>query len=402
MESLLQPQILAAALLVPVAILGAAALRAYRTRVHAPVRTIRVIGVGGAGSRVLNRMIQSSMGGVEFIACNTDAESLEASVAQHKLQIGTTVTRGLGAGGDPTLGERAAQEDAQAIARALAGSDIVVIVAGLGGGTGSGSAPVIASVAREQGALTIGIVTKPFSFEGTRRAIVAAQGGAELRNKVDALITVRNDRVRDIVPANSTMLDAFRLVDEAVQHSVQGIVDVPAVTGFINLGLADVRAVMKDGGAAVMGIGRASGENRAVEAARQAVSAGLLEDSIDGATRVLMNVRGSANLRLDEVTHAADVVRAAVDSNANMAFGANIGDSLGDDVQVTVIATGFASAGSGRRGTDQAASDEPAMLHEPESSRDRERRYDRRSALSAGSALRGGDGSEPDDTEAAL
>jgi cell division protein FtsZ len=201
------------------------------------------------------------------------------------------------------------------------------------------------------------------------------------------------------------MLDAFRLVDEAVQQSVKGLVDVPAVSGFINLGLADVKAVVKDGGAAVMGIGRASGENRAVEAARQAVSAGLLEDSIDGATRVLMNIQGSADLRLDEVTEAADVVRAAVDPNANMAFGANIGDGLGDDVQVTVIATGFDGARSGRGGADRAdATAEPAMLHEPETSGDRERarRYDRRFAGSPGSALRGGDGVEPDDTEAAL
>lgn len=333
--------VLAAVVVVGLVVVAALALRIAGGRPSTRGRTIRVVGIGGAGGRAVNDMIRAGTKGAQFITCDTDMEAVRGTLAPRKLELGATTTRGLGAGGDPSIGHQAAQHDTQSIARALAGSDIVLIIAGLGGGTGSGAAPVVASIAREQGALTIGIVTKPFSFEGTRRMIVASEAAAGMKGDVDALITVRNDRVREIVPERSTVLDAFRLVDDVLQRSVQGIVDITAIPGFINLGLADVRAVMKDGGAAVMGIGRATGEERAVDAAREAVAATLLEDSIEGATRVLLNVSGSTSLRLDEVMGAADVVRAAVDPDANMVFGANFDGRLEDEVQVTVIATGF-------------------------------------------------------------
>lgn len=336
------PQLmLAAVVVVGVVVVAAIVLRASGARSPGRGRTIRVVGVGGAGGRAVDDMIRSGTKGAQFITCDTDLDAVRRTLAPRRLEIGATTTRGLGAGGDPSIGHQAARHDTQAITRALAGSDIVLIIAGLGGGTGSGAAPVVAAIARQQGALTIGIVTKPFGFEGTRRMIVASEAAAGMKGDVDALITVRNDRVREIVPERSTVLDAFRLVDDVLQRSVQGIVDITAIPGFINLGLADVRAVMKDGGAAVMGIGRATGEERAVEAAREAVSAALLEDSIEGATRVLLNVSGSSGLRLDEVMGAADVVRAAVDPNANMVFGANLDGRLEDEVQVTVIATGI-------------------------------------------------------------
>jgi cell division protein FtsZ len=336
------PQLVLAAVVVVVGlvVVAAIAMRIAGARPIARGRTIRVVGIGGAGGRAINDMIRAGTKGAQFITCDTDVEAVRGTLAPRKLELGAATTRGLGAGGDPSIGHQAAKQDAQSIARALAGSDIVLIIAGLGGGTGSGAAPVVASIAREQGALTIGIVTKPFSFEGTRRMIVASEAAGGMKSDVDALITVRNDRVREIVPERSTVLDAFRLVDDILQRSVQGIIDITAIPGFINLGLADVRAVMKDGGAAVMGIGRATGEERAVDAAREAVAATLLEDSIEGATRVLLNVSGSTNLRLDEVMGAADVVRAAVDPNANMVFGANFDGRLEDEVQVTVIATG--------------------------------------------------------------
>jgi cell division protein FtsZ len=357
------PQIvLAAVVVVGIVVVVAIAMRIAGARPIARGRTIRVVGIGGAGGRAINDMIRAGTKGAQFITCDTDLEAVRGTLAPQKLELGATTTRGLGAGGDPSIGQQAAQHDRQAIAKALAGSDIVLIIAGLGGGTGSGAAPVVASIAREQGALTIGIVTKPFSFEGTRRMIVASEAAGGMKGDVDALITVRNDRVRDIVPERSTVLDAFRLVDDVLQRSVQGIVDITAIPGFINLGLADVRAVMKDGGAAVMGIGRATGEERAVDAAREAVSATLLEDSIEGATRVLLNVSGSTSLRLDEVMGAADVVRAAVDPNANMVFGANFDGRLEDEVQVTVIATGFDADPDALPLYEARSADEPAAV----------------------------------------
>jgi cell division protein FtsZ len=302
---------------------------------------IRVIGVGGGGSNAVNRMIRAEMMGVEFIACNTDAQALLQSDAPHKIRIGDKITKGLGAGGDASIGQRAAEEDRDKIADAIADSDMVFITAGLGGGTGSGAAPVIAEIAKEQGALTIGVVTKPFSFEGARRKLVAEKAAEELKAQVDTLITVPNDRLKDVVQKNTSILDAFRVVDDVLRQGVQGISDIITMPGLINLDFADVRAIMKDAGSALMGIGRASGENRAVEAARQAIASPLLEVDIAGAQGILFNITGSSSLSLYEVTEAAEEIRAAADPEANIIFGTSFNERLGDEVMITVIATGF-------------------------------------------------------------
>jgi cell division protein FtsZ len=302
---------------------------------------IRVIGVGGGGSNAVNRMIRAEMMGVEFIALNTDAQALLQSDAPHKIRIGDKITRGLGAGGDPSIGERAAEEDTDKIAQALEGSDMVFITSGLGGGTGSGASPVVAEIAKDAGALTIGVVTKPFSFEGAKRKLTAEKAAEALKAKVDTLITIPNDRLRDVVQKNTSILDAFRVVDDVLRQGVQGISDIITVPGLINLDFADVRAIMKDAGSALMGIGRASGENRAIEAARQAIASPLLEINIAGAQGILFNVTGSSSLSLFEVTEAAEEIRAAADSEANIIFGTSFNERLGDEVQITVIATGF-------------------------------------------------------------
>ena len=302
---------------------------------------IRVIGVGGGGSNAVNRMIRAEMMGVEFIALNTDAQALLQSDAPHKLRIGDKITRGLGAGGDPAIGERAAEEDSDKIAQALEGSDMVFITSGLGGGTGSGAAPVVAEIAKEQGALTIAVVTKPFTFEGAKRKLSAEKAAETLRAKVDTLITIPNDRLRDVVQKNTSILDAFRVVDDVLRQGVQGISDIITVPGLINLDFADVRAIMKDAGSALMGIGRASGENRAVEAARQAIASPLLEVDIAGAQGILFNITGGSSLSLYEVTEAAEEIRAAADPEANIIFGTSFNERLGEEVQITVIATGF-------------------------------------------------------------
>jgi cell division protein FtsZ len=302
---------------------------------------IRVIGVGGGGSNAVNRMIRAEMMGVEFIALNTDAQALLQSDAPHKIRIGDKITRGLGAGGDPSIGERAAEEDTDKIAQALEGSDMVFITSGLGGGTGSGASPVVAEIAKDAGALTIGVVTKPFSFEGAKRKLTAEKAAEALKAKVDTLITIPNDRLRDVVQKNTSILDAFRVVDDVLRQGVQGISDIITVPGLINLDFADVRAIMKDAGSALMGIGRASGENRAIEAARQAIASPLLEVNIAGAQGILFNVTGSSSLSLFEVTEAAEEIRAAADSEANIIFGTSFNERLGDEVQITVIATGF-------------------------------------------------------------
>jgi len=302
---------------------------------------IRVIGVGGGGSNAVNRMIRAEMMGVEFIALNTDAQALLQSDAPHKIRIGDKITRGLGAGGDPTIGERAAEEDTDKIAQALEGSDMVFITAGLGGGTGSGAAPIVAEIAKEAGALTIGVVTKPFTFEGAKRKLTAEKSAEALKSKVDTLITIPNDRLRDVVQKNTSILDAFRVVDDVLRQGVQGISDIITVPGLINLDFADVRAIMKDAGSALMGIGRASGDTRAVDAARQAIASPLLEVNIAGAQGILFNVTGSSNLSLFEVTEAAEEIRAAADPEANIIFGTSFNDRLGDEVTITVIATGF-------------------------------------------------------------
>ncbi len=302
---------------------------------------IRVVGVGGGGSNAVNRMIRAEMMGVEFIGVNTDAQALLQSDAPHKIRIGDKITRGLGAGGDATIGQRAAEEDTEKITEALRDSDMVFITAGLGGGTGSGAAPVIAEIAKDLGALTIGVVTKPFSFEGNRRKLIAEKSAEQLKAKVDTLITIPNDRLRDVVQKNTSILDAFRVVDDVLRQGVQGISDIITVPGLINLDFADVKAIMHDAGSALMGIGRAGGENRSIEAAKQAIASPLLEINITGAQGILFNISGSSNLTLYEVTEAAEEIRAAADPEANIIFGASFDERLGDEVVITVIATGF-------------------------------------------------------------
>jgi len=302
---------------------------------------IRVIGLGGGGSNAVNRMIRAEMMGVEFIACNTDAQALLMSDAPHKIRIGDKITRGLGAGGDAGIGQRAAEEDQEKIYEALKDSDMVFITAGMGGGTGTGAAPVVAEIARDLGALTIGVVTKPFGFEGAKRKLTAEKGTEQLRDKVDTLITIPNDRLKDVVQKNTSIVDAFRVVDDVLRQGVQGISDLITVPGLINLDFADVRTVMKNAGSALMGIGRASGENRAVDAAQQAIASPLLEVSISGAQGVLFNVTGGPNLGLFEVNEAAEIIRATTDPEANIIFGTVIDERMGDDVMITVIATGF-------------------------------------------------------------
>ncbi|HKG57489.1 MAG TPA: cell division protein FtsZ [Candidatus Limnocylindrales bacterium] len=304
-------------------------------------RTIRVVGVGGGGGNAVDAMIRARTRGVEFIACNTDAQALAESHAEQKVQIGAALTDGLGAGGDPSIGQQAAREDAARIERALEGSDIVFVTAGLGGGTGSGAASVVAGIARDAGALTIGVVTKPFDFEGPRRRSIAEDAAADLRTKVDALITVPNDRVRGIVPDGATMPEAFGVVDDVLRESVQAIIDLIGTPGLVNLDFADVRALLRDAGPTVMGVGRAAGENRVVEATRRAMASGLLEDRVEGATRVLLNVAGSSTLSLRDVSTAADTLRAVADPQVNITFGASFDPKLGDEVVVTVIAAGL-------------------------------------------------------------
>jgi cell division protein FtsZ len=326
---------------------------------------IRVIGVGGGGSNAVNRMIRAEMMGVEFIALNTDAQALLQSDAPHKLRIGDKITRGLGAGGDPSIGERAAEEDSEKIAQALEGSDMVFITSGLGGGTGSGAAPVVAEIAKELGALTIAVVTKPFTFEGAKRKLTAEKAAEALKGKLDTLITIPNDRLRDVVQKNTSILDAFRVVDDVLRQGVQGISDIITVPGLINLDFADVRAIMKDAGSALMGIGRASGENRAVEAARQAIASPLLEVDIAGAQGILFNVSGGSNMSLFEVTEAAEEIRSAADPEANIIFGTSFNERLGEEVAITVIATGFDGRRHGNAQRAAAGSSSDANARAP-------------------------------------
>ena len=302
---------------------------------------IKIVSVGGAGLNALDRILLDGLERAEAVAINTDVQSLASSVAAHKVQLGRTVTRGLGAGGDPELGYQAAVESADEIREALAEARMIFVCAGLGGGTGSGAAPVVAQIAKESGALTIGVVTKPFSFEGNRRKLVAEKAAEELKTQVDALITIPNDRLRDVVQKNTSILDAFRIVDDVLRQGVQGISDIITVPGLINQDFADVRAIMKDAGSALMGIGRASGENRATEAAHQAVDSPLLELDIHGAQGILWNITGSSNLSLFEVQEAAEAIKEAADPEANIIFGTSFNERLGEEVMITVIATGF-------------------------------------------------------------
>jgi cell division protein FtsZ len=305
---------------------------------------IKVIGCGGGGSNAVNRMIAGGVKGVEFITLNTDAQALQLSSADIKLQIGEKLTRGLGAGANPEIGKKAAEESRDLIENALRGADMVFVTAGMGGGTGTGAAPVVAEIAKELGALTVGVVTRPFSFEGRKRSMQGEQGIAALKEKVDTLIVIPNDRLLEIVDKNTPMLEAFREADNILRQGVQGISDLIATPGLINLDFADVKTIMTERGSALMGIGVGSGENRAAEAARRAVSSPLLETSIDGARGVLMNITGGTNLSLYEVNEAADIVSSAADPDVNMIFGAVINEELKNELVVTVIATGFEEA----------------------------------------------------------
>jgi len=307
---------------------------------------IKVVGVGGGGTNAVNRMVDAGLSGVEFIAVNTDAQALMVCDADVKIHIGSAATRGLGAGADPAVGLAAAQESRDELKEALKGADMIFVTAGEGGGTGTGAAPIVAELGHELGALTVGVVTKPFGFEGRRRSQQAEQGIESLREKLETLIVIENDRLLQVVEKQTSVVDAFRMADDVLRQGVQGITDLITVPGLVNLDFADVRTIMREAGSALMGIGSASGDNRAAEAARAAVSSPLLESSIEGATGILLNITGGPDIGLFEVNEAAEVVTSAADVNANVIFGAVIDDAMGEEIRVTVIATGF---GGGRR-----------------------------------------------------
>lgn len=312
---------------------------------------IKVCGVGGGGTAAVERMIDSRVQGVEFVAINTDAQSLHHSRAGHKIHIGQNLTRGLGAGADPSVGRKAAEESEQEIAEALRDTDMVFITAGEGGGTGTGAAPLVAAAARATGALVIGIVTKPFAFEGERRSTQAEQGIDELKDHVDTLITIPNDRLLDMVDRKTSLLEAFKVVDDVLQQGVQGISDLITVHGLINLDFADVKSIMQGAGSALMGIGVGKGDNRATQAARQAIDSPLLEVNVDGAKGVLFNITGGRNMSMHEIDEAAKVITEAVDPGANIIFGAVLDESMDDHIKITVVATGFDDDGPLPRST---------------------------------------------------
>lgn len=302
---------------------------------------IKVVGVGGGGSNAVNRMISAGLKGVEFITVNTDAQALAMSLSSTKVQIGAKLTKGLGAGGNPEIGEKAAEESRDDIVQYLNGADMVFVTAGMGGGTGTGGAPIVAQLAKEMGALTVGVVTRPFTFEGRKRFTQADQGVKKLRECVDTLITIPNDKLLQVIDKNTSIVEAFRIADDVLRQGVQGISDLISVPGLINLDFADVKTIMRETGSALMGIGTAAGDNRAAEAARLAVSSPLLETSVEGARGVLLNITGGSSLGLFEVNEAADIIAQAVDQEANIIFGAVIDETLSEEVRVTVIATGF-------------------------------------------------------------
>ena len=325
----------------------------------APAR-IRVLGVGGGGSNAVNRMISAGIRGIEFIACNTDLQALRKSLAPHKIQLGSRLTKGLGAGADPEIGKNAALEDLDKLSAVLSGSDMVFIAAGLGGGTGTGAAPVIAKVAAEQGALTVGIVTKPFLFEGGKRMKQAERGMRDMRDHVDTLITVPNQRLLSFVERDTTHLEAFRIADDILRQAIQGISDLITSPGEINLDFADVKKIMSDMGRALMGTGVASGDNRAVAAAQAAISSPLLEDaSIDGARGVLMNITGGPDMTLYEMNEAAEIIQRAADPEAEIIFGCVTDERMAGSVKVTVIATGFESEHDRPRTMAEIEEEEP-------------------------------------------
>jgi cell division protein FtsZ len=329
---------------------------------------IKVVGVGGGGTNAVNRMVDAGMKGVEFIAVNTDAQALQMTDADVKLQIGAQLTRGLGAGANPDTGLGAANESRDEIKEALKGADMVFVTAGEGGGTGSGAAPVIAEIAKNEiNALTVGVVTRPFEFEGTTRAQQAAEGIDHLRENVDTLIVIPNEKLLALVERRTSILDAFREADNVLRQGVQGITDLITIPGLINLDFADVRTIMHEAGSALMGIGEASGESRASEAAKAAISSPLLEQSVEGATGILLNMTGGSDLGLFEVNEAAEIIHSAADRNSNIIFGAVIDEALGDEVRVTVIATGFDRGGLR---APLYRPDEPAQREPPRRRRD--------------------------------
>ena len=303
--------------------------------------TIKVIGIGGAGNNAVNRMVDSGIKGVEFIAVNTDRQALLLSKAPSKIQIGEKITRGLGAGANPDIGAQAAEESKTEIAEALRGADMVFVTAGMGGGTGTGAAPIVAACAKEMGILTIGVVTKPFTFEGKKRLSQAERGIESLKGKVDTLVVIPNDKLLQVIDRKTSIVEAFKMADDVLRQGVQGISDLIAIPGLVNLDFADIKTIMLNTGMAHMGIGRASGENRAEDAAKQAVQSPMLETSIEGARGVIINITGGTNLGLHEVNTAAELVQRSVDPEANIIFGAVIDESLDEDIVITVIATGF-------------------------------------------------------------
>jgi len=332
---------------------------------------IKVVGVGGGGTNAVNRMVDAGLRGVEFIAANTDTQALQMCDADVKLNIGHELTKGLGAGANPEVGQGAAAESRDEIKEALKGADMVFVTAGEGGGTGTGAAPVIADIAKNEiGALTVGVVTRPFSFEGTQRARQAQDGIDKLREFVDTLIVIPNEKLLAIVERRTTILEAFKEADNVLRQGVQGITDLITIPGLINLDFADVRTIMTDAGSALMGIGTSSGENRAGEAAKTAISSPLLEESVEGATGILLNITGGHDLGLFEVNEAAEIIQSAADANSNIIFGAVIDEAMQDEVRVTVIATGFDHGRPPRSAT--------ALRRPPRSPRDRDVTFDDR------------------------
>ncbi|SPC37965.1 cell division protein FtsZ [Latilactobacillus fuchuensis] len=320
---------------------------------------IKVIGVGGAGGNAVNRMINEGVKGVEFIAANTDVQALADSQAQTKIQLGPKLTRGLGAGATADIGQKAAEESEEVIAESLKGADMIFVTAGMGGGTGTGAAPVVAKVAKDMGALTVGVVTRPFTFEGPKRGKNAASGIAELKQHVDTMVIIANNRLLEIVDKKTPMMEAFKEADNVLRQGVQGISDLITSPGFVNLDFADVKTVMANQGSALMGIGSATGENRTTEATKKAISSPLLEISIDGAEQVLLNITGGLDLSLYEAQEAAEIVQSAATSEVNLIFGTSINEDLGDEVVVTVIATGINDGSSHARRTTSNTTSAP-------------------------------------------
>lgn len=325
---------------------------------------IKVVGVGGSGGSTINHMVRSKIRGVEFIAVNTDAQALHHSLAPAKLHVGKSATRGLGAGMDPDTGRKAAEESQSEIREMLKGADMVFVTCGLGGGTGTGASPIVAEIARDQGSLTVAVVTKPFSFEGAQRKSIAERGLKELLDKVDTIITIPNDRILEIIDKKTTLLDAFAIVNDVLKQGVQGISELITIPGWTNVDFADVKAIMKDAGSALMGIGSGQGDNRAVEAAKAAIASPLLEISIDGAKGILFTVTGGPDLRMNELADAAKIITAQADPNAKIIYGTVIDENMKDDVRITVIATGFGETGKALT-QESAPSYRPSLFSKP-------------------------------------